>query len=162
MSKSFGLAGIRLGVTFAAKPVSRLLNSMKYPYNISNLTSNIGLRATSKEAIANMRKNCGLIVKQRDVVLKALQSLKGVGKNLGGLDSNFLLLEILNKEDKPDNVIAEKLYHTLATQKNVVVRFRGKELGCTGCLRITIGTEEENKTLIKEFETVLNEIYSSA
>ncbi|KAG7844193.1 hypothetical protein KL941_004142 [Ogataea angusta] len=158
LSKAFGLAGIRLGVCFSTPEISLLLNSMKYPYNISNLTSSVALRATSKDALAKMRQRVDLIKEQRQIVVDELAKLPGVGRNIGGLDSNFVLVEILNREGEPDNEIANKVYLTLAEQKNVVVRFRGKELGCKGCLRITIGTKEENETLISQLRLVLQEV----
>ncbi|KAG7901369.1 hypothetical protein KL935_002435 [Ogataea polymorpha] len=158
LSKAFGLAGIRLGICFSTPEVSRLLNSMKYPYNISNLTSSVALRATSKDALVKMRQRVDLIKEQRQIVVDELAKLPGVGRNIGGLDSNFVLMEILNKEGEPDNQIANKVYLTLAEQRNVVVRFRGNELGCKGCLRITIGTKEENETLITQLKEVLQEV----
>lgn len=158
LSKALGLAGIRLGITFSTPEISALLNAFKYPYNISNLTSSVALRATKPESLNEMKTKLARIISQRKIVLDKLTSLKQIGRNIGGLDSNFILLEILNKEGKPDNEIAHEVYIKLATEKNVVVRFRGKEPGCLGCLRITIGTEEENQKLVQEFENVLNEV----
>lgn len=157
LSKSFGLAGIRLGITYSSKELSKYLNAMKYPYNISSLTSNIALKATS-QGLSVMENYVFKIIKQRGWVLEKLLSLKYVGRNIGGLDSNFILIEILDKSGKPSNEVAKKLYNTLATDNSVVVRFRGTELNCTGGLRISIGTEEENKQLVTKFEAVLNEI----
>lgn len=158
LSKAFALAGIRLGITYSTPEISILLNSMKYPYNISNLTSDVAIRATKPESLVETKNKINKIIEQRGIVLEKLLKLKYVGRNLGGLDSNFILIEILNKDLKPDNEIAHKLYLTLATDKKIVVRFRGKELGCTGCLRVSIGTAEENKILVEQFEKVLNEI----
>ena len=160
LSKAFALAGIRLGITFANRDISRLLNSMKYPYNISNLTSDVAIRATSPESLKETKVKINKIIEQRAIVLRELLKLKYVGENRGGLDANFILIEILNKDLQPDNEIANKLYLTLATENKIVVRFRGKELGCTGCLRVSIGTAEENAILIETFERVLNEINS--
>lgn len=160
LSKAFALAGIRLGITFANKDISRLLNSMKYPYNISNLTSDVAIRATTPESLKETKVKINKIIEQRAIVLRELLKLKYVGENRGGLDANFILIEILNKDLQPDNEIANKLYLTLATENKIVVRFRGKELGCTGCLRVSIGTAEENAILIETFERVLNEINS--
>lgn len=159
LSKSFGLAGIRLGVTFSSKELAKYLNSMKYPYNISSLTANVALRATGAETgLETMKQYVNEILKQRDFVLTELQKIDGVGANLGGLESNFLLLQILNKSGQPCNQVAESLYTKLATENKVVVRFRGKELNCTGCLRISIGTEQENKELINAFKKVILEV----
>ena len=52
--------------------------------------------------------------------------------------------------------MAKEVYYKLATQSGVVVRFRGNEIGCKGCLRITVGTVEENTTLISEFKKCLS------
>ncbi|KAI5955211.1 HIS5 [Candida jiufengensis] len=158
LSKSFGLAGIRLGITYSNKKLSKLLNSMKYPYNISSLTSNVALKATAKEGLAMMQNYVDKIVEQRSIVLKKILDLKYVGKNLGGEDANFILVEILDKNGNPSNEIASKLYNTLAVDNSVVVRFRGNELNCTGGLRISIGTEIENKEMLYKFEKVLNEL----
>lgn len=158
LSKAFALAGIRLGITYSNKAISKLLNSMKYPYNISNLTSDVAIRATTPEALELTKVKINKIIEERSVVLNALLQLKYVGKNRGGLDANFILVEILNKNLVPDNDAAYKLYLKLATENQIVVRFRGKELGCTGCLRITIGTPEENAVLLKTFAKVLEEI----
>ncbi|RCK59453.1 Histidinol-phosphate aminotransferase [Candida viswanathii] len=157
LSKSFGLAGIRLGITYSSKELSWFLNAMKYPYNISSLTSNIALKATN-QGLSVMSDYVSKITKQRDLVLEKLLSLEYVGRNIGGLDSNFILIEVLDKAGKPSNEVAKELYNTLATDNSIVVRFRGSELNCTGGLRISIGTEEENKQLIARFEAVLNDI----
>lgn len=157
LSKSFGLAGIRLGITFSSKQLSWYLNAMKYPYNISSLTSNVAIKATNK-GLSVMENYVSKIVEQRELVLEKLLSLKYVGRNIGGLDSNFILIEILDKDGKPSNDVAKKLYNTLATDNSVVVRYRGSELNCVGGLRISIGTSEENKQMLTKFESVLNEI----
>merc|ERR1711939_914811 len=79
-------------------------------------------------------------------------------------DSNFLLVEILDKPreegGQPDNVTALAVYETMAGQRGVVVRFRGKEHGCTGALRITVGTAEEVDRFLTELRSVLQQIYA--
>ncbi|KAI3403416.1 HIS5 [Candida oxycetoniae] len=158
LSKSFGLAGIRLGVTFCNKQLAKLLNSMKYPYNISSLTSNVALKATSPSGLSVMKHYVNLITKQRDIVLRKILSFEYVGKNIGGLDANFILVQILDKTKQPSNETALKLYNRLAKDNAVVVRFRGNELNCTGALRISIGTEDENKEMLEKLEQVLCEL----
>ena len=160
LSKSFGLAGIRLGVTYCSKELSYYLNSMKYPYNISSLTSDIATRATSAAGLKIMKDTAKLIISQREYLLEQLQKLPGIGRNLGGLDSNFLLLEVLDKSGAPSNDVAKKLYQRLAQTHQVVVRFRGTELNCTGALRVTVGTPAENETLLKKFSSCFEEIYN--
>lgn len=158
LSKAFALAGIRLGITYSNKEISLLLNSIKYPYNISNLTSDVATRATTTGALKETREKINRIIEQRSIVLEKLLGLKYVGRNRGGLDANFILIEILNKDLQPDNEVANRLYLALAKDNKVVVRFRGKELGCNGCLRISIGTAEENSILVSTFAKVLEEI----
>lgn len=156
LSKSFGLAGIRLGITFASAQLSGYLNAMKYPYNISSLTSAIATRSTDEASgLAVMKNYVGSIVEQRQYVLEELQKLPGVGRNLGGLDANFILLEFLDKDNKPSNVVAKAVYNDLAVHNGVVVRFRGSELNCTGALRISIGTKAENVELLQRLAKCL-------
>lgn len=158
LSKSFGLAGIRLGITYASQELSRYLNAMKYPYNISSLTAAVAMRSTNPDAgLSVMQNYVALILHERDLLLKKLQALEGVGRNLGGLDSNFLLVEILDKSGAPSNEVAHALYTKLAVENAVVVRFRGKELNCTGGLRISVGTANENQQLLEKFAKCLAE-----
>ncbi|SCU84576.1 LAMI_0C08020g1_1 [Lachancea mirantina] len=152
LSKSFGLAGVRLGVTFASKEMSRVLNAMKAPYNISHLASEVALEAMQPENLASMKKNAEVISSERRRVLAELTALDGVQDHqVGGLDANFIMVRV----NSGDNKIAKELYYKLATESGVVTRFRGSEYGCDGCLRITIGTPQENDLLIKEFKNIL-------
>ena len=165
LSKAFGLAGIRLGVAFTSHAIASLLNNLKAPYNISSPTSALACAALQTRSLEVMKSNRAKILEQRDRLLVELQNVPGVGRFLGGTDSNFLLVEILDKPrekgGKPDNVTALALYEKMAETKGVVVRYRGKEYGCSGCLRITVGTEEEVNKFLKEIKAVLAEIYST-
>ena len=165
LSKAFGLAGIRLGAAFASPEVASLLNNLKAPYNISSPTSALACAALQPQNLAVMRRNREQIVKQRDRLIRELPMIPGVGRFLGGADANFLLTEILDKSrsqgGKPNNKVAMAVYDRLAETKGVVVRFRGKEVGCLGCLRITVGTEEEVDKLLAEMEVVLTDIYQT-
>jgi histidinol-phosphate aminotransferase len=162
LSKAFGLAGIRLGAAFAAPPVARLLNNLKAPYNVSSPTSAIACQALSEGGIAVMWANRARILAQRNRLLRELPKVKGIGRFRGGMASNFLLVEILDKAGKPDNVTALAVYEQLAERRGVVVRFRGKEHGCLGCLRITVGTEEEVTRLLIEIERALSDIHADS
>lgn len=163
LSKAFGLAGIRLGAAFTAPDIARLLNSLKAPYNVSSPTSQLARAALSPASLAVSKKNIARILEQRDRLVKELPQIAGVGRFRGGLDANFLLAEFLDQPGGiPSNEVAMKVYESLAEKKGVVVRFRGKELGCTGCLRITVGNDEEVTRLLQELKSVLADIYSSA
>ncbi|KAJ6137469.1 Aminotransferase class I/classII [Penicillium samsonianum] len=155
LSKAFGLAGIRLGVAYASVEVARLLNSLKAPYNISSPTSALASAALKAPNMAVMHSFRSQIIAQRDRLLRELPTIPGVGQFLGGSDANFLLVEILNTKNQPSNVTALAAYEAMAEKRGVVVRFRGKELGCEGCLRITVGTEPEVTKFLDELRTVL-------
>ncbi|KAK9422429.1 putative Histidinol-phosphate aminotransferase [Seiridium unicorne] len=159
LSKAFGLAGIRLGAAFTSPGIARLMNSLKAPYNISSPTSALASYAVSAEGLAVMDSNREKIVAQRSRLIEELPKIKGVGRLRGGTESNFLLYEMLNPQGEPDNTVALAVYESLAEQKGVVVRFRGKEYGCLGCLRITVGTEIENTRFLAALEKTLAEIY---
>lgn len=165
LSKAFGLAGIRLGAAFTSPPIARLLNNLKAPYNISSPTSALACAALQPRNLAVMERNREKILRQRDRMLEELPRIPGVGRFLGGSDSNFLLVEILDKPrnegGRPNNETAMAVYERLADTKGVVVRFRGKEVGCLGCLRISVGTAEEVDRLLERMESVLTDILSS-
>ncbi|KAF1349632.1 pyridoxal phosphate-dependent transferase [Delphinella strobiligena] len=161
LSKAFGLAGIRLGAAFTSPPIARLLNSLKAPYNVSNPTSQIAIAALQPKNLAVMRSNRQKILTQRERMIASMPAIPGVGRFRGGRESNFLLVEMLDQTNKPSNEVALAAYEQLAETNGVVVRFRGKEAGCLGCLRITIGTEDEVTRFLRELAIVLQEIYHS-
>ncbi|KAJ5937697.1 hypothetical protein N7454_004039 [Penicillium verhagenii] len=147
LSKAFGLAGIRLGVAFTSPEIARLLNSLKAPYNISSPTSALATAAPDGPQYGGDAP--------RERLLRKLPQISGVGRFLGGNDANFLLVEILDGAGKPSNVAALAAYEALAEKRGVVVRFRGKEYGCEGCIRITVGTETEVTRFLQELRVVL-------
>ncbi|KAH6607685.1 hypothetical protein Trco_003998 [Trichoderma cornu-damae] len=158
LSKAFGLAGIRLGAAFAPAPIAALLNNLKAPYNVSSPTSALAASALGPQGLSVMRANTSKIFAQRDRVIAELPSIPGVGRLRGGTESNFLLYEMLNAQGQPDNAVALAVYEKLAETRGVVVRFRGKEHGCLGCLRITIGTEDEVTRLLEALREILAEV----
>jgi histidinol-phosphate aminotransferase len=115
-----------------------------------------------------MKKNLSAIKSERQMLLSAFSSPAltelGVGKVIGGNDANFLVVPILERGSsrvgnsavrKPSSERAQRVYKTLAENEGVVVRYRGNELGCEGCLRITVGTKEENAVMLKKLEELL-------
>lgn len=157
-SKGFGMAGIRLGSVFTSEPIARLLNSMKAPYNLPSPTSALAIYAFSSDGLAVMQANREKLVAQRERLLRELPKVKGVGRLRGGVESNFLLYELLNRDGRPDNATALAVYERLAENNGVVVRFRGKEHGCLGCLRITVGTETEVTRFLESLGKTLADV----
>ncbi|OSD02694.1 histidinol-phosphate aminotransferase [Trametes coccinea BRFM310] len=162
LSKSFGLAAIRLGIAFAHPALVQILMNTKAPYNISTPTAALALSALSPSAVDLMKEKVATLVKSRGDLIRGLQELQplGLGSVIGGNDANFVMVPVLEKNGsgEPDNVRAHKIYKTLAESEGVVVRYRGGELGCAGCLRITIGSEEENKTVLQKLGELLKKL----
>ena len=136
LSKAWGLAGIRLGMAFASPELIALFNKVKAPYNINQLTQETALKMlehTDKTAL-----HIGLILEERKRLEKELTNYKFVQK-IYPSDANFILVKV----DEPN-----RLYSFLLSEK-IVVRNRSSVPGCEGCLRITVGTADENSQLIK-------------
>ncbi|KAG8828723.1 histidinol-phosphate transaminase [Serendipita sp. 401] len=160
MSKSFGLAAIRLGFALSSPELNQILSNTKAPYNISAPTALIAMQALSEGSITAMKEKVQKVIKGRTFLLDAFSKMtQDFGPYIGGLDANFIMVPVLNRQTgKPDNERAQKVYQAMAETQGVVVRFRGKELGCTGCLRVTVGTEEENEVLLERLATVFEQI----
>ena len=145
-SKAYGMAGIRLGMCFAQKPVIELLRKVKMPYNVNVLTQNAALEQLSDPgALDAYGKHLAEILENRKKLERELSDCDAV-KKIYPSDSNFLLLQV---DD------ADKRYRQLIDQ-GLVVRNRSKEPLCENCLRITVGTPEENRKLVaamRNFDT---------
>jgi histidinol-phosphate aminotransferase len=107
-----------------------------------------------------MHRKVSTLIASRGELLAALSSPAftslGLGSAIGGNDANFVVVPILNRESgKPDNTRSQRIYKTLAEEEGVVVRYRGSEPGCEGCIRITVGTTEENAIVLKKLQELL-------
>jgi histidinol-phosphate aminotransferase len=134
-SKAWGLAALRLGMNIASKDIIDILNKIKPPYNINQATQELALSALDNLDDVNVMIT--EIVKQREELKNELSGLKQVIKVYPS-DSNFLLVKTINATD---------LYGFLK-DKGIIVRNRSNVLLCEDCLRITVGTSEENNKLI--------------
>lgn len=135
MSKSFGLAGIRLGMTFANEDIINYMMKVKAPYNVNKLTAEKAIEAFKK--LDTIQFNIDAIKKERKQLRKKLNKLDVV-QQIYPSDANFLLVKVEN---------AKKLYQQLS-EKGIIIRYRGNEPLCENCLRITVGTPDENEQLI--------------
>ena len=136
-SKYWGMAGLRVGMAFSNPEIISLLNKVKPPYNISSLNQEAVLK-TLKNA-SEINKQLELILKQRELVISALTDLEMV-KKIYPTDANFLLAEVENANELYDYLVNEKV---IIRNRNSVVK---------NCVRITIGTPEENKKLIETLQ----------
>jgi histidinol-phosphate aminotransferase len=134
-SKAWGLAGLRLGMCFASEAIIRVLNKIKYPYNVNIQTQELALDAL--ENVQQKEAWVKEVVKQRDVMAKALRQLSLV-EHVYPSDANFLLAKVKD---------AHGTYEYLMNQ-GIIVRDRSRVALCYNCLRITIGTPEENQRLL--------------
>jgi histidinol-phosphate aminotransferase len=136
LSKAYGLAGIRLGICYASAAVISVLNKIKPPYNVNELTQQrAGLRL--KET-AKINFEIAAIITQREQLLKVLLNVKFVEK-IYPTEANFILVKVDDANKRYDELIA----------KGIVIRNRTTQPLCENCLRLTIGTEAENKKLIE-------------
>ncbi|KAJ7154685.1 pyridoxal phosphate-dependent transferase [Mycena filopes] len=158
LSKSFGLAGVRLGVALAQPPLIQVLTNTKAPYNISTPAAHIALSALTPASLTTMRAKTATLTTSRTTLIAALAALapSGLGPVIGGNDANFVVVPVLGSDGKPDNGRAQRVYRALAEENGVVVRYRGSEPGCEGCLRVTVGTEEENGVAVDKIRKVLS------
>jgi len=139
LSKAWGLAGARLGMAFANCEIIAYLNKVKPPYNVSALNQEIAVECIQhKEDIEDKVK---LILTERTKIEKQLAEINLVEK-IYHSDANFLLVKVTD---------ADKIYDELI-EKNLVVRNRNNVI--VNCLRITIGTPEENERLISELNKI--------
>ncbi|KAJ1941348.1 histidinol-phosphate transaminase, partial [Kickxella alabastrina] len=93
-----------------------------------------------------------------DVLIPALRSLPHVAAIVGGNDANFVLCRFADAQGRVSNEIAKGLYTEMAESRGLVVRYRGGDYGCEGCLRITVGTPAENRVVIDTMRTLLSAI----
>ncbi len=135
-SKAWGLAGIRLGMCFADSRVIAIMNKIKYPYNVNQLTLSIALEALVAERDVRDRWIKELI-RERKRISEELLRYPFVLKVFPS-DANFILVKVKNP----------KILYDYLRDNKIIVRDRSKVNLCEGCLRFTIGTKEENDALL--------------
>ncbi|WP_439583295.1 histidinol-phosphate transaminase [Dyadobacter bucti] len=135
-SKAWGLAGIRVGMCFASAEIVKILNKIKPPYNISLPAQKALLEGL--DSVDKKDKMVAEILKERSSLCNMLQDLSLVIK-IYPSDANFLLVQFEDAKAIMDYLIHE----------TIIVRDRSRVHLCEGCLRITVGTKEENEVLIE-------------
>lgn len=136
-SKAWGMAGLRLGMAFASTPIIDILTRIKYPYNLSILTQQTVLDLLVKNR-NEKDKWVKILLKERDLLINQLSEITQIIK-IYPSDSNFVLV----KMDK-----AREVYNYLCDNR-IIVRDRSKVRLCDNTLRITVGTNEENRRVVE-------------
>ncbi|MEO6588553.1 MAG: histidinol-phosphate transaminase [Pyrinomonadaceae bacterium] len=145
-SKAWGLAGLRVGLAFANEEIIAQFNKVKPPYNISEIAQNAISDALEKRG--EVEKTIEKIISEREKLIENLRTISVMTK-IYPTDANFVLVKTID---------AEKVYNFLLAEK-IVVRNRNNVELCEGCLRITIGTPDENENLLKALEKFTTEAY---
>ena len=136
LSKAYGLAGIRLGICYASEEIIAVLNKIKPPYNVNELTQQRALERLSEPE--KIKGEISSIINQRAKLLEVLVDVKFVEK-IYPTEANFILIKVDDANKRYDELIG----------KGIVIRNRTTQPLCENTLRLTIGTEVENKKLIE-------------
>lgn len=137
LSKAWGLAALRVGMAFGSTEVIAVLNKIKYPYNLSTAAVQLAVQAL-ENGRSTFQQRLSVLRQERSRLAAALAELPGVLQVFPS-DANFLLVRVND---------ADVWYQHLAAQ-GIVVRNRSREMHCENCLRITIGTPQENDHLVR-------------
>lgn len=141
LSKAYGLAGIRLGICYASEEIIAILNKIKPPYNVNELTQQRALqRVQNIDAVKNEVAD---ILQERIKLEKELKNLSFV-KKVYQTDANFILAKVDDANTRYDQLL----------KKGIVVRNRSSQPLCENTLRFTVGKAEENEELIKALKTL--------
>lgn len=140
-SKAWGLAGLRLGMCFASKEIIGILNKIKYPYNVNISTQELALETLNKREQTEAWVRT--ILEERARLVEGLRRLS-ITRRVYPTEANFVLVKVSD---------ARSIYHTLM-QMGIIVRDRSNVRLCDNCLRITVGTPEENDRLLSALETM--------
>ncbi|SDR93023.1 histidinol-phosphate aminotransferase [Polaribacter sp. KT25b] len=142
LSKAFGLAGIRLGICYASKEIIKVLNNIKPPYNINELTQQRAIVRLQK--IGEVKNEISQLISERNRLKKELECCVNYIEKVYNSDANFLLIKV---DD------ATKRYKQLI-EYGVVIRNRTNEPLCNNCLRISVGICEENQKLLRALKKI--------
>ncbi|WP_406683853.1 histidinol-phosphate transaminase [Seonamhaeicola sp. MEBiC1930] len=141
LSKAYGLAGIRLGLCYASKEIITILNKIKPPYNVNELTQKRALERVSNLDAVTSEVNS--ILEQREVLIEALGEVSFINE-IFPTEANFVLARVDNATERYNQLIAN----------GVVIRNRTTQPLCENTLRFTVGTPEENKKLIDTLKSI--------
>ena len=137
------MASVRVGIAYASEEIIKFYNKVKPPYNISQLNQDAILNTLNDEKINQVSENIKIILEEKKSLIQNLKKLNLV-KTIFPSDANFILIEVDN---------ADSVYQELVNQ-NVIIRNRNSVI--KNCLRITVGSPEENQKLIETLQNKKN------
>ena len=135
LSKAYGMAGIRLGICYASEEIIEILNKIKPPYNVNELTQQKALKRVVD--VGAISREVQSILDERGELIKALEKV-GFVQKIYPTDANFVLVKVDDAENRYNQLL----------KLGIVVRNRSSQPLCHNTLRFTVGTSEENKKLI--------------
>jgi len=141
LSKAFGMAGIRLGICYASAEIIQILNKIKPPYNVNELTQKRAMERVVD--VISIKKEIADILIERYKLFKALLEVDFVEKTYNS-DANFILIKVDNANMRYDQLL----------KKGIVIRNRTTQPLCENTLRLTVGTAEENQKLMEAFQSL--------
>ena len=141
LSKAYGLASIRLGICYASKEIISILNKIKPPYNVNQLTQDVALQSLFNQE--KVKNEIAIIISERNQLIRDLQNVEIVEKVYPS-DANFLLVQV-------DDAT---LRYKQLVKLGIIARNRTTQILCDNCLRFTVGTPDENKKLINTLKLV--------
>ena len=135
LSKAYAMAGLRVGILYASAAIISILNKIKPPYNVNTLSQETAIKKLEQNTLVAQIKR---IVSEREKLIESLASLSFI-KKIFPTDANFILVQVDDAEIRYEQLIA----------KGIVIRNRSNQALCDNCLRITVGTKEENLKLLE-------------
>lgn len=141
LSKAWGLAGIRLGIAYMNEKILGFYNKVKSPYNISSVNQEFALKALNQ--LEAFKSTVNQILSERTKMISQLNQMESV-KKVFPTDANFILIEVENADE----------LHQKLVKKQIIIRNRNSAI--PNCVRITIGTFQENQILINELKEIDN------
>ena len=139
LSKAWGLAGLRVGMAFASEEIIEVMNKVKPPYNINEASQQLALQALAN--IDQVNAWIKEILLQRDKLVLGLKEYDFV-LDIYPSDANFILVKTTDPK---------RIYNFLV-DRGIIVRDRSNVELCEGCLRVTVGTPDENDKLLNNLK----------
>jgi len=137
-----GFAGLRIGMLFARENLVTEINKVRYPYNINSLSQSVAEVVLDNHEFVT--ENIQLIIRERDRVFNALSSLGGIDAYPS--DANFIFFKV----NSADSVFSKLV------EKDILIRNFNSPGRLSNCMRVTIGTPEENDAFLSALSAVLS------